>query len=196
MASSKIEVAWDTDVYGNSVLFLSRKRGKLGMEEVEDFLRYSPYGTYQGNWVILIRAGAETCGDPGWLVDESENPKGDQWELYQVESGEKCPVCRREIPDYQWCPACGEPFHGEGPTKQQALENVEKVLGTMKKESLHMIETSEKEQVKKAWYYSHLGSIDLARQTGLITEERRLQLYREFDKAFNFIHFVTVHRCS
>lgn len=183
MATAKIEAAWDTDIYGNSVLLLSRKRGKLGMEEVEDFLRYSPYGTYQRNWVVLIRAGAETCGDPGWLVDVNENPKGDQWELYQVESGEKCPVCRREIPDYQWCPACGEPFHGEGPTKQQALENVEKVLGSMKKESLHMIETSEKEQVKKAWYYSHLGSIDLARETGLITEERRMQLYREFDKA-------------
>ncbi len=181
MALAKIEAAWDMDAYGDSVLLLSRKRGKLGLEEVEDFLRYSPSAAYQGNWVILIRAGEETCGDPGWLV--MEEPKGDLWELYKVESGEKCPVCRREIPDSQWCPSCGEPFNGEGPTKQEALENVEKVLGVMKKESVHCIKTSDKEQVKKAWYYSHLGSIDLARQMGLITEERRKQLYREFDKA-------------
>lgn len=181
MALAKIKAAWDYDVHGNSVLLLSRKRGKLGMEEVEDFLRYSPYGAYQGNWVILLRAGEETCGDPGWLA--GENQKGDLWELYQVETGEKCPVCRRELPNFQWCPVCGEPLSGEGPTKQQALENVEKVLGAMKKEALHMMKASEKETVKKAWYYSHLGSIDLARQTGLITEERRQQLYREFDSA-------------
>ena len=33
-----------------------------------------------------------------------------------------------------------------------------------------------------AWYHSHLGSLDFARQMGLITEERRQQLYKEFGK--------------
>lgn len=34
-----------------------------------------------------------------------------------------------------------------------------------------------------AWYYSHLGSLDFARQIGFISEERRQELYKEFNKA-------------
>ena len=30
-----------------------------------------------------------------------------------------------------------------------------------------------------AWYWSHIGAIDLARQMGVITEERRQELYDE-----------------
>lgn len=58
----------------------------------------------------------------------------------------------------------------------------EKVLDSMKKEAVHMIKSSENQEVRKAWYQSHLGSIDFARQMGLITEGRRKQLYREFEK--------------
>lgn len=88
-----------------------------------------------------------------------------------------------EAPSFQWCPECGMPLTGEGPTKQQALENAEKLLGMMKAEAVRMIKESAIQETRKAWYHSHLGSIDFARQIRLITEERRQQLYKEFEHA-------------
>ena len=45
-----------------------------------------------------------------------------------------------------------------------------------------MIHEASTYEGKMAWYHSHLGSLDFARQMGLITEERRQQLYKEFGK--------------
>lgn len=180
MALTKISAAWDYDVHGKLVLLLSKKRGKIHMNEVGDFLRLSSGGVFQGNWVIFVRAGEQTCEGSGWPL--KEEPQGDTWELYQVDTGELCPICNHAIPDWQWCPACGESLNGKGPSKEQALENAEKVLSAMKRESLHVINSSDNEQTKKAWYYSHLGSLDFARQIGLISEKRRLELYKEFDQ--------------
>lgn len=153
---------------------------KLNLDEIGDFLRYSPLGIYQGNYVAIIRATKTTCGVSGWMDDEV--PHGDQVELYQVEPGESCPVCGNTAPDSQWCPECGASLTPDGPTKQQAIENAEKLLGVMKAEAVRMIKNSDIQETRKAWYHSHLGSIDFARQIGLITEERRQQLYKEFDK--------------
>ena len=36
MAAAKIEAFWDQDLYDNSILIISKKRGKLNMAEVED----------------------------------------------------------------------------------------------------------------------------------------------------------------
>ena len=36
-----------------------------------------------------------------------------------------------------------------------------------------------------AWYWSFIGSLDMARQLGLITEERRQELY---EKAVSYTH--------
>lgn len=177
MAAAKLRAQWDMDAYGQSILLIEKKRGKLNLDEVGDFLRYSPSGIYQGNYVAIIRATEATCGS-GWMDDETV--QGDVMELYKVEQGEPCPVCRNEIPYLQWCPECGASFDGEGPTKQQALENAEKLLGAMKAEAVRMIKQSAIQETRKAWYHSHLGSIDFARQIGLITEERRQQLYKEF----------------
>ncbi len=54
------------------------------------------------------------------------------------------------------------------------------VLERMKEESVRMVKQASTERVKKVWYYSHLGSIDFARQIGVITEEQRSGLYKEF----------------
>lgn len=62
-------------------------------------------------------------------------------------------------------------------------KEAEELLESMKKESVYYIQSSEGINVKKAWYYSHLGSLDFARQMGLISEERRQELYREFNRA-------------
>ena len=180
MAAAKIEAMWDYDMYDNSILVLGKKRGKLSLSEVGDFLRYEKSGSFQGNYVLIIRATEATCGGSGWM-DEVEQ-KGDQWELYQVEQGEPCPVCSHMTPSIQWCESCGEPLNGEGPTKEQAFENAEKILAAMRREATRMIHESKKYEGKMAWYHSHLGSLDFARQMGLITEERRQQLYKEFGK--------------
>lgn len=66
--------------------------------------------------------------------------------------------------------------------KQNTNEDAEKHLEAMKREAVHMIKSTEFQETTKAWYHSHLGSIDFARQMGLITEERRQQLYKEFKK--------------
>lgn len=59
-------------------------------------------------------------------------------------------------------------------------EDARAVLERMKEESVRMVRQAETEGAKKAWYYSHLGSIDFARQIGVITEEERNELYYKF----------------
>ena len=180
MAAAKIEAMWDYDMHDNSILVLEKKRGKLSLNEVGDFLRYEKRGGFKGNYVLIIRATEATCGGSGWM--DEEEPKGDQWVLYQVEQGEPCPVCSHMTPSIQWCESCGEPLNGEGPTKEQAFENAERLLATMRREATRMIHEASTYEGKMAWYHSHLGSLDFARQMGLITEERRQQLYKEFGK--------------
>lgn len=69
---------------------------------------------------------------------------------------------------------------GAGPTKEQAVTNAERLLASMEEEAVRMIENAGHQETRAAWYHSHLGSIDFARQMGLITEERRQQLYDGF----------------
>lgn len=62
-------------------------------------------------------------------------------------------------------------------------KKAEEHLEAMKAESLRMIQTTKNPSVKKARYYSHLGSLDFAKEMGFISEERRKELYKEFDRA-------------
>ena len=53
-------------------------------------------------------------------------------------------------------------------------------LETLRREAERCIKNPNSAQAARlAWYWSHIGSIDLARQLGLITEERRTELYEE-----------------
>lgn len=76
----------------------------------------------------------------------------------------------------------------------QLSKAAEELLEAMKTESLRMIESTHMPSVKNAWYYSHLGSLDFARQMGLISEERRQELYREFSRAIESNN-ETMKRC-
>lgn len=182
MAAAKLKAWWDEDVFGKSVLRVEKKRGKLNLEEVGDFLRYSEYGLLQGVYVAMINAQESTCGGSGW-IDEMEERKGDILDLYKVEQGEPCPVCAKVTPDFQYCPDCGAPLQGREVievVKKELTAKTEETLEGMKRETIGMIRRTGIQETRKAWYHSHLGSIDFARQIGLITEERRQQLYDEF----------------
>lgn len=63
------------------------------------------------------------------------------------------------------------------------VNKAEEILEAMKDEAVCMIRSTHTPSIKNAWYYSHLGSLDFARQIGFISEERRQELYKEFNKA-------------
>ena len=50
----------------------------------------------------------------------------------------------------------------------------------MKEESVREIEQCAGYSSKVAWYWSHVGALDMASQLGLITDDRRQALYAEF----------------
>ncbi len=54
------------------------------------------------------------------------------------------------------------------------------ILEAMKKEALLKIGRTEIEETRRAWYHSYLGSIDFAVEAGMISQRRRLQLYKDF----------------
>lgn len=92
--SGKISTEWDEDIYGNSLLLVRKNRGKLNLDEVLDAIRYD--WRIQGHYVMILNATEATCG-VGWDLF-GEEKKGDEWELYKVEEGEKCPVCNKVSP--------------------------------------------------------------------------------------------------
>ncbi len=142
MAAAKIEAMWDYDMHDNSILVLEKKRGKLSLSEVGDFLRYEKHGSLQGDYVLIIRAGEATCGGSGWM-DEVE-PKGDQWVLYQVEERERCPVCSNLTPYYLYCPECGATLNREKTGQQEPIDRKIELIKRMQAEMDHRAEVEEK----------------------------------------------------
>lgn len=182
MAAAKLKATWSEDIYGKSILLVEKSRGKLNLDEVGEFLRRSEYGVFQGVYVAFINAQECTCEGSGWIYDIEEK-KGDSLELYKAEPGEPCPVCAKTLPDFEYCPECGAPLQGREVmevVKKELAAKVEETLEGMKREAVGMIQRTNIQETRKAWYHSHLGSIDFASQIGLITEERRQQLYKEF----------------
>lgn len=59
--------------------------------------------------------------------------------------------------------------------------DIEALLEGMKQETVRMVEKSESKASKAAWYWTHIGALDMARQLGLITEERRQELCHEIE---------------
>lgn len=53
-------------------------------------------------------------------------------------------------------------------------------LQVMEDEAVRMINSSNEQEVRAAWYHSHLGSIDFARQMKLIDEDEQQKLYWRF----------------
>lgn len=61
------------------------------------------------------------------------------------------------------------------------MNNVETLLESMRQESERAIKNpTASHGARLAWYWSHIGSLDMARQLDLITEDQRFKLYDEF----------------
>ena len=68
MAAAKIEAMWDCDMHDNNILVLEKKRGKLNLSEVGDFLRYEKSGRFQGAWVMMCSATESNSGLTGRVL--------------------------------------------------------------------------------------------------------------------------------
>lgn len=56
----------------------------------------------------------------------------------------------------------------------------EACLASMQDEAVREIGRAKTQKAKLAWYWTHVGALDLARQLGVITEARRQELCNEF----------------
>lgn len=169
-----ITITRDYDRHDTMIVRIQKRRGKLGLSEIEELLRYGSGQEWCGNYAILLNCSEATIGGSGYDIF-GEDP-GDVVDLYPIEEGEYCPICGKFVPPFLYCPTCGTSW-------KDCDDNVEKLLEGMKEETERMILTSSKHDSKVAWYWSHIGAIDMARQLGLISDERRLELYREIEKS-------------
>lgn len=153
-------------------IVIKKKRGKLALDEIQDILRFEDYQQWNGQYVLFLNCSEATLGGNGcWdLLDE---PPGDTVMLYEVAGNEECPVCRSNLPPFSYCPSCGMPW-------SDSVKNIETLLSSMRQEAARNIRDPKASGASRlAWYWSHIGAIDLARQMGVITEDRRQALYEE-----------------
>ena len=158
------------DLHDRPIVRITKRRGRLSVEEVDDLLRHEGFGEWWGHYAIVLNCTESTIGGNG-LFDFDE-PKGDTLDLYKIDEGEECPVCGQFTPPYVYCPNCGSKW-------SDIDQNAETLLASMRGETERSIREAKTQAGAVAWYWTQIGAIDMARQLGLITEERRHQLYEE-----------------
>lgn len=168
-----LKAHWDKSYRGRSILLFEKIRGKISVREVENYLLYEEGQKFAGCYAILIHATESCCGGSGW--DDGSEPKGDSLELFPIEEDECCPVCGEITPPYVYCPRCGESWRDES-------KNVASLLTSIKREMIDaMADHNLTEAGQKARYYSFLGAVDMARRLGLITEEKKTEIFEEVE---------------
>lgn len=90
---AKLTPTWSEDIYGKEVLRVDKKRGKITIEELENYLRL--HRNLNGNWIIVLRCGEETLEGSGWGWGNEK--EGDTVLLYEYTDA--CPICGKEIED-------------------------------------------------------------------------------------------------
>ena len=164
-----ISVTRDYDYHNTPCVVITKKRGKLTIPEITDILHYEDQQRWSGRYALLLDCTEVTMGGNGCLDMMDERP-GDAVVLYELEEGEPCPVCNASLPPFQYCPTCGSAWAENG-------TNIETHLADMQQEASRSIKNPDASEASRlAWYWSHIGSIDLARQLGLISEKRRQEL--------------------
>ena len=58
---------------------------------------------------------------------------------------------------------------------------MEKLIASMQAETERMVKEAKSQDSKAAWYWFHIGALDMARQLGLIKDQRRQELYKEVE---------------
>lgn len=167
---TKIESAYDR--HDTVVVRITKSRGRLTLGEIEDALRYEDSQRWCNHYAILLNCSESTVEGNG-LYDLDESSAGDIVDLYHINDGDTCPICDNFIPPFTYCPTCGTSW------KDVDLD-VEKRLASMKEEAVWEIERAKSPEAKLAWYWSHIGALDLARQLDFITEARRQELCDDF----------------
>lgn len=161
----------DYDHAGRPIVRIVKRRGKLTLEEVSNLLLHEGWGAFQGHYAIVLNCSESVLGGAGLFDDE--DPKGDALDLYPLENFGDCPVCGKMTPPFQYCPNCGESWKEVG-------DSIEKRLAAMREETEREIsKASLTPEARVAWYWSFIGSVDMAFQIGLISNDRRLELYDE-----------------
>lgn len=168
-----ITITREYDYHDRPIVRIVKRRGKLTLEEVSDLLLHKGRCEWHGHYAIVLNCSESVIGGNG-LYDDEE-PKGDALDLHPLEDSGDCPVCGEMIPPFQYCPHCGASW-------KDMDDNIEKRLAAMRSETEREIcKPSLTQAARTAWYWSFIGSVDMACQLGLITEDRRLEIYREVE---------------
>lgn len=168
-----ITIKREYDRHDIPIVTITKRRGKLSIQEVCDLLRYEDRGSWCGHYAILLNCSEATLGGSGYFDDEE--PVGDAVSLYPLEDGESCPICDNYTPPFTYCPTCGTSW-------KDIDDNIEKRIASMKAETERELSKPElTQEARAAWYWTFIGSVDMARQLGLITDERRQEIYREVE---------------
>ena len=100
---SKLMCEWDRDHTGRNVLVLSKKRGRIPLSEICEFLLYERH--LHGHYAFIISVTESMFGGSGWM--DEVVPEGDRLELFEYTPGDDCPLCGQLAPP-EHCPHCGE----------------------------------------------------------------------------------------
>lgn len=166
-----ITITREYDHHDRPVVRITKRRGKLTLEEVSDLLRTEGWGEWNGYYAIVLNCSEGTLGGNG--LYGYEEPKGDALDLYPLENFGDCPVCGQMTPPFQYCPNCGASW-------KEMDDTVEKRLAAMREETEREIrKPSLTPEARVAWYWSYIGAVDMAHQLEFITDARRLDLYDE-----------------
>lgn len=97
-----ITITREYDHHDRPVVRITKRRGKLTLEEVSDLLRTEGWGEWNGYYAIVLNCSEGTLGGNG--LYGYEEPKGDALDLYPLENFGDCPVCGQMTPPFQYCP--------------------------------------------------------------------------------------------
>lgn len=176
-----ITMTWRYDNQNRMLLQIVKKRGKLTLEEIQDLLRYEDGQRYCGHYAIFLNCSEETLGGNG-LFEAEQN--GDAVDLYEIEHEGSCPICGKYIPPFEYCPSCGVNW-------RDTDKDIEKILYNTRREAENTIKSinpNATRDCRVAWYWTYIGEIDMAVHLGLITNERRKELYAEAEELKKLAH--------
>lgn len=167
------KISWGYDFHDKSILRITKQRGKLTLDEITEILLHEERQRYCGNYAIFMTCSEAAIGGNGLYYDDDQ--KGDAVDLYPIEEMEDCPICGKTLPPFAYCQICGTAWKDMG-------QNIETLIASMREETARMVNEASRHEGKVAWYWSYIGALDMAQQLGLITDQRRQELYKDVEE--------------